>query len=83
MTAPDDLAFTGHWVQRGAIKVPVLPPDDYIFDFTTPHVVYTSAPIDHVPSHAGFNAHRRRGEEPCHECRAAERMYHHNRRKRG
>lgn len=83
----EPVAFEGHWEQRGMIRVPVKPRDDYadLFDFG-PEFTLTSEPvntnIDHVPSHAGFNAHKRRGEEPCPECTAAERMYHHNRRQR-
>lgn len=83
----DDLAFEGRWEQRGMVRVPVTPKDDYadLFDFPNDGFTFTSEPVpdlDHVPSHAGFNAHKRAGEEPCKECKTAERMYHHNRRNR-
>jgi hypothetical protein len=77
------MGFTGHWKQQGMIKVPVIP-DDYetfdLFDFEPQLPTRMVTPVDHVPSHSGYNLHNRRGEEPCEECKTAERMYQHNRR---
>lgn len=76
---PEDLGFNGHWEQRGMIRVPVIPDDDYfdLFDFPEPQPF---DPDNHVPSHSSYNGHHRRGQEACEDCKTAERMYQHNRR---
>lgn len=76
---PEPVEFQGHWVQQGAIKVPVLPKDDYddIFDFGPSITERPVKNLDHVPTRTNHLLHEQRGET-CEECATAARMHAHN-----
>lgn len=84
--------FTGSWVRRGGIMVPVLEPQP---EKITCKVCGSPGPAalcrpcresvrERVHgSHAGFNQHMRRFEQPCADCVTAERVYQKSRYRRG
>jgi hypothetical protein len=85
--------FTGRWVQRpGGVRVPVIDPDPpkvecRVCGSPTPAALCRPCrDSDRVRvhgSHAGFNQHQRRFENPCQSCAEAEKLYQGGRYRRG
>lgn len=84
--------FTGSWVRRGGIMVPVLAEPE---PKTLCRVCGCLSPVglcrpcrdssrerEHG-THAGFNQHQRRFENPCQACSDAEKIYQGARYRRG
>lgn len=84
--------FTGSWVRRGGVLVPVLKPEP---EKITCKVCGAPGPAalcrpcrdssrqrEHG-THAGFNQHQRRHENPCQACSDAEKLYQGARYRRG
>lgn len=84
--------FSGSWIRRGGVLVPVMP------DEKPPMLCRVCGAVSPVGlcrpckdssrqrvhgSHAGFNQHQRRNENPCQLCSDAEKVYRASRYRKG
>ena len=77
----DAEAWTGGWVQKGMVRIPVGPrPVDPPQHFCLPALNNTKQPIKHGTD-TGYGLHKRRKEEACEPCKAAHRQAWHDRRR--